>query len=123
MRTDPTRYHTCSPAEIVARHENVPSNFPRKTLGQRQAAPRFHDAEDWNELTAVYLRQYDLPSWDAPCEPEVMGRWLDRLDMTATDYMQQTNTNLSDFCALNPEWPLRAWLGTVLELVHERRGA
>lgn len=78
----------------------------------------------WKELAAVYLRpQHELPSREVPCESEAMRQWLDRLGMTENQYRALTDTGLNDFVAINPTCPLREWVGGVLELVHERRGA
>lgn len=77
----------------------------------------------WKELAAVHLGQRDLPSWDEPCEPGAMRPWLDHLGMTEDRYRTLTDASLADFCTFNPTTPLRDWVGDVLELVHERRGA
>lgn len=105
--------------KIVARRENAPQKLPRKTQVRAAVAPKFCDAAHWDELAAERLPRYDLPAWDAPCEPVAMRRWLDRLNVTEAEYMRRTGTSLADFCELNPEWPLRAWIGTVLEMHEE----
>ncbi len=77
----------------------------------------------WKELTALYLRpQQELPSRDVPCEPEAMAEWLGYLGMDEGQYRALTDTGLAEFATLNPSFPLREWIGSVLELVHERRG-
>lgn len=107
-------------SEIVSERENHPSYSPRKTRFRTSAAPKFCDAVYWDELAAKHLPRHDLPAWGAPCDPEAMGQWLDRLRLTERDYLKATATSLQEFVALNPKWDLRAWLGTVLELVeHE----
>jgi hypothetical protein len=44
-----------------------------------------------------------------------MRRWLDRLDLTERDHLRIASTSLNDFIDLNPSWPLRAWIGLMLE--------
>lgn len=114
--------------QIVESCSDTPLKRPRNTghggkVGAKLQAPddrHFLDAKYWDGLAAVYLRQYRLPRWDAPCEPEAMRQWLDRLDMTEAAYMRWTKTSLVDFFTLNPTWPLRAFIGTVLEMVDEQ---
>lgn len=77
----------------------------------------------WRVLAAERLEQRELPSVDVPCQPEAMAEWLDRLGITEDRYRALTDASLADFCAFNPAMPLRDWVGGVLELVHERRGA
>lgn len=77
----------------------------------------------WKELAAVHLGQRELPSQEMSCEPGTMRQWLDRLGMTEDRYRALTDASLADFCTFNPTTPLRDWVGGVLELVHERRGA
>lgn len=122
MQTIPTRHPDTESPQIVARSKKVPQNFPRKTAVPAALKTKFLDAGHWDELAAKHLPRHDLPAGDAPCSPDEMRRWLDRLNMTEKEYSQATNTGLADFCALNPAWPLRAWIGIVLELAHERRG-
>jgi len=123
MQTNPPIPTTTEPPQIVARRENAPPKLSGKNAYRASRAPSFCDAAHWDELAASYLPRYDLPAWDVPCSPEAMEIWLDRLDLTEKEYSRTTNTGLADFCALNPAWPLRAWIGTVLELDYGRRGS
>lgn len=106
--------------EIVARRKNAPQNFPRKTQVRTSAVSKFSDAEHWNELATKYLPRYDLPGWDVLCDPMAMARWLDRLELSERDHIQATATTLEIFCTLNAAWPLRAWIGLLLEMQDER---
>jgi len=72
----------------------------------------FTDAEHWSELAQKYLTRYDLPNWHEPCAVEKMELWCDRLDL---DYEQITNTTHQEFIELNETWPLRAFVGLLLE--------
>lgn len=110
-----------SRAEIVAQRENVPPKLPSKKQVRAATAPEFCDAARWDELAAKHLLHYNLPPWNVPCEPAAILRWLGRLGMTEAEYVRRTRTSLVDFCALNPTWPLRAWIGTVLEMYEEAR--
>lgn len=117
--TDHMHATTESP-QIVERRENAPPKLSGKSAYRASRAPKiWTDADHWDRLAAVCLPRHNLPRWDVPCSPEAMERWIDRLDLTEKEYSQATNTSLADFCALNPTWPLRAWLGTVLEMKHE----
>lgn len=106
-----------TPIPIIARRENVPQNFPSynaiRLLGERD----FRDARYWNELANRLLPRHDQPRWNAPCSPDAMEKWLDRLSIPLKDYLRATGLKrLQDCIDVNPSWPLRAWLGTALEL-------
>lgn len=59
-----------------------------------------------------------LPGWDIPATPKLMERWLGRLGVTGVDYLAWAGEKtLSDFAKNNPRWPLRAWVGIVLEAI------
>ena len=73
----------------------------------------FADIPHWNELAAK--QRYSLPGWDKPCTVEKMELWLDRLNISKALYKQRTNTTLEEFIELNPEWPLRAFIGLMME--------
>lgn len=122
MQINSPSHTTTEPPQIVVRRENIPPKLSGKNAHRTSSAPKiWADADHCDRLAAVYLPRYNLPRWDIPCEPEAMRLWLDRMDMTEAEYVRQTNTSLDDFCALNPTWPLRAWLGTVLEMDRECR--
>ncbi|MHB1140668.1 MAG: hypothetical protein ACYC1T_02765 [Sulfuricaulis sp.] len=116
------RYMDTPCVDISSPAENDPSNFPRNNSIRGRLAAKFHDSDHWGELAGKYLDRYNLPAADVPCDPTAMARWLDRLDMTEKQYSQATNTGLADFCALNPTWPLRAWIGLILEFQAENLG-
>ena len=108
-------------AEIVESSNNPPLKLPRNTGSAIQPAPGFLDGKYHDELSDKLGCHYSMPSRGVPCEPEAMHLWLKRLGITVTEYLQATQLrSLADFCTLNPAWSLRAWLGTVLEMKHER---
>ena len=81
----------------------------------------FTDSEIWLELAQKHLTRYDLPKWSEECQIPNMELWLARFDMDEKDYLKLTNTTLEEFRKLNPDWPLRAFVGLLLEL-HDERG-
>ena len=80
----------------------------------------FTDSGRWLELADNHLSSYTLPDWQEPCTTERMTWWLERLDMTEKDYVKLTNTDLEGFRRLNPDWPLRAFVGLILEHYDEQ---
>lgn len=80
----------------------------------------FTDSGWWLELADKHLANYTIPDWHETCSRERMIWWLERLDMTEKDYVRLTNTTLDEFRRLNPDWPLRAFVGLILELYDER---
>lgn len=82
----------------------------------------FTDSGYSDELDDKHLASYRIPEWHEECSTERMIWWLERLDMTEKDYVKLTNTSLDEFRKLNPDWPLRAFVGLILELYDEREG-
>ncbi len=81
-----------------------------------RSAADFWDYQYWKALAGKHLPRHVLPKPDSPCTVESTERWLHRLDMTPDDYAALTNTTLAEFIALNPRWPLCAFIGTVMEI-------
>lgn len=83
-------------------------------------ASEFTDFAYWQELAKTRLGRYPMPDPQTPCTPELMDRWLDRLDLTEKDFLKTgAYKSLQDFIALNPNWPLFAFIGLCLELDKE----
>ena len=74
----------------------------------------FADAGHWDELAKSH--SYRLPKWSEPCSVERMRLWMDRLNISNRLYKEQTGTTLDQFIELNPAWPLRAFVGLLMEL-------
>lgn len=74
----------------------------------------FLDAEEWERLARVYSVR--LPQWAAPCTTASMERWLRKVGIAVTAYKEWGNFKaMEDFPRLNPHWPLRAFVGLMLE--------
>lgn len=76
----------------------------------------FMDAPEWDRLAGVYGVQ--LPQWAARCTPRVMGNWVVKVGLSRNDY-----GDMADWARLNPAWPLRAWVGLMLEERNRRAPA
>ena len=70
----------------------------------------FLDSGAWSEMGKNI--PYNLPDWTRPCIPEDMTWWCERLNV---DYETITNTTNEEFIRLNKDWPLRAFVGLLLE--------
>lgn len=82
----------------------------------------FEDAGHWADLAKKYYIR--LPIWSTSPTPEKMRFWLRKFRVTEKDYLESTGyKRLENFMELNPDWPLRAWLGLLLEYVNERDNA
>ena len=81
----------------------------------------FSDSDHWLELAQWHLTSYDLPKWSEECSQDRMELWLARFDLDEKDYLKLTNTTLAEFRKLNPDWPLRAFVGLLLELYDDKR--
>ncbi|NPV08145.1 MAG: hypothetical protein HPY83_09310, partial [Anaerolineae bacterium] len=74
----------------------------------------FLDAPHWAELA----RQYGvrLPQWWVPCTRKHMVRWLPKLGYDLAWYRDWAGkSDLTWFMKRNPDWPLRAFVGLLLE--------
>jgi len=74
----------------------------------------FMDSAHWDTL-AERLMPYRMPDWDVPATVQDMGVWLDRLEINEKVYREAMNTSLHEWVDLNPTWPLRAFVGLLLE--------
>ena len=74
----------------------------------------FADAPRWEELASA--RRVRLPAWSLTCTPARMEKWLRKLGISTSAYYAWSGTTaLRQFAALNPSWPLAAWLGLLME--------
>lgn len=82
----------------------------------------FQDDETWADLARrFYVR---LPIWKTAPTDEAIRKWLRRFRITEKSYLNAAGyKELEDFRRLNPDWPLRAWVGMLLEYVAEREDA
>ena len=78
------------------------------------------DIREWNKLAEIHLSRFNLPKWGVPCSVDQMERWLDRLNLDKHSYYKRTRTTLQEFIDLNPDWSLRAFIGTILEMKAEQ---
>jgi hypothetical protein len=74
----------------------------------------FADAPAWERLaSAAGVRQ---PAWHEPVTTGAITRWCKRLGIALDAYRTWWGgATLRDFPQQNPDWPLRAWVGLVLE--------
>jgi hypothetical protein len=76
----------------------------------------FLDSDHWDDLARA--RGLRLPHWHRPCSAGQLGVWLRKLGVERDAYLEWAGErSLGDFAARNPDWPLRAWVGTVLEML------
>jgi hypothetical protein len=88
----------------------------RKQQERKQSTLRrdFLSYSLWVELASA--RKLNLPPWGEPVRPTGMRRWLNKLGISATAYLSWAGeADLKQFAQNNPDWPLRAWAGLVLE--------
>lgn len=74
----------------------------------------FGESYHWTELAKE--KKIRLPLWRHPCNSSGMRRFLKKLDYSVEQYLDDNaEKNLRVFGNLNPDWPLRAWVGLLLE--------
>ena len=112
------------PSPSGARMENHPPETCGETASRAPGARQYADGSHWDQLARMHLPRYDLPTWDVPYTVEAAETWLDRLDLQREEWLAVGNyPDIAEFAVLNPGWPLRAAIGLMLELRHERAGA
>lgn len=84
---------------------NMPLSKPLKS--------DFKDSDEWERLCEK--TRYVLPAWDVSATVENIRVWLNRLDVKESDYREAMQTSIADMLKLNPAWPLRAFVGLLLE--------
>lgn len=76
----------------------------------------FADQQHWSDLAReLKLR---LPPWGIPCTVSRMRTFLHKCNLSQLAY-ERYYDKLSSFAKNNPDWPLRAWAGLVLEMITE----
>lgn len=74
----------------------------------------FLDNEAWIELAQV--RGLRLPQWRTRLTTGAMRQWLRKLNVSVSRYLEwEGGRSLGEFTRRNPMWPLRAWVGVVME--------
>jgi hypothetical protein len=73
----------------------------------------FSSAEYWNELAAE--RGIRLPQWHIGPTKTTIRRWLKTLGISVDQYREWSGLELDGFAKYNPDWPMRALLGDILE--------
>lgn len=73
----------------------------------------FKDAPYWDVLADA--TPYVLPPWEEPLTEAGMLNWLSKFDETPDGYNRRTGMSLKEFMARNEKWPLRAFVGLLLE--------
>lgn len=89
----------------------------RAAHAQRQASSLrrdFADATIWEQL--AHARRVRLPAWGSAPTRASMLRWLHRLGISLSDYRAWVGfKEIEAWPRANPTWPLRAWVGLLLE--------
>lgn len=82
----------------------------------------FADDEHWATLAkSLYVR---LPLYGTKPTDEAIRRWLRKFRVSEKDYLGATGyAAIADFREHNPDWPLRAFVGLLIEYVVERDAA
>ena len=78
---------------------------------------QFADTGYWDSL--AHERGIRLPHWGTALKGK-QRRWLTKLGIAHEEYKEHFNEPYSTFARLNPTWPLRSWVGLMLEWLLER---
>ena len=115
----PTQTAEDCPSPITAdsaRFGSNPDQKPRMDASVFVLRNHFTDDPHWQEL-ADKLTNYTLPEYGVSCTIERMILWLERMEISPRQYLNATALeNLHEYIELNPTFPLRAFVGELLEL-------
>lgn len=76
----------------------------------------FMDASTWEDLART--RGLRLPPWGTTPTPGPMRSWLGKVGVSLRSYyVWSGERTLTEFADRNPDWPLRARAGLVLEAI------
>jgi hypothetical protein len=91
--------------------------------GKAQFKTDFMDSPIWDDLAKEYGIR--LPNWWQPPEVRMMRRYLRRLNIKERDYCLACGEGytLDKFASNNPTFPLRAFVGNLLEYHDEINNA
>ena len=73
----------------------------------------FKDSAEWDKM--LENTKYVMPAWEVMPTVENMELWLERLNISKRLYVDSMQTSLKDWIGLNQNWPLRAFVGLLLE--------
>ena len=73
----------------------------------------FKDSDEWGKL--MEQTRYVLPGWEVAPTVPLMELWLERLNISKHLYIDSMQTSLKEWLDLNQDWPLRAFVGLLLE--------
>lgn len=111
---------------LFTEEQQEQANIARRALidhGNATYRTIFSDDDHWIELAKAYGQK--LPKWYLPPEPRRMRSWLRKLGLKEKAYKEACGEGweLEDFALLNPDWPLRAFAGILLEYYDELQTA
>ena len=83
----------------------------------------FEDSDCWDDLSKQY--NIRLPAWWIAPEVGMMKRYLRKLKIRERDFKEACGDGweFEDFAKLNPTFPLRAFVGNLLEYYDDLQGA
>lgn len=79
----------------------------------KQLKAEFYDDAEWTRLCEK--TRYVLPAWSVLPNIDNIRIWLNRLGIRDVDYREAMQTSIQDMLRLNETWPLRAFVGLLLE--------
>lgn len=102
----------------AANKEKAVARARRKEEGVQGIRPvtDFYEEDVQMWADAARIEGVRLPkTWDEPCTTARMHQFLTRAGVPKAKYNEWWGMNLKQTIAANPEWPLRAWAGLVVE--------
>lgn len=112
-----SRVATVRPGRVLSDADRAAALGARKANAAARRASilrrNFKDARNWQRLASA--RGLTLPPWGKPVTPGAMEHWLREVGVPIPAYLEWAGEqSLRDFAVNNPNWPLRAWVGTWL---------
>lgn len=106
------------PGRIAMTDEMQQKRRETKRRNAERLRHDFADMYEWEGLAHQYgVRQ---PHLIQPVTTGAITRWCRKLGVSLASYREWWGgSSLRDFQQQNPDWPLRAWVGLVLEAIEQ----
>ncbi len=105
-----------------ADRQKAADSVRRQKAAAGKLRSNFLDRAEWDRLAkAAKVR---MPAWTTPMSRPLLIRWIHRLGLSLTDYQVWSGFKQpEEFITANADWPLRAFVGLLLEFRELRKMA
>ncbi len=105
-----------------ADHQKAADSVRRQKAAGGKLRSNFLDKAEWDRLAKD--AKVRMPAWTTPMSRPLLIRWIHRLGLSLSDYQAWSGFKQpEEFIIANPNWPLPAFVGLLLEFQESRKMA